>query len=150
MDWTIKPNSGVGNIKFGMTHFDVEAILGPPEDNDSRGMWTRYEFREVGGPIIGYDAQGLGEMNFGWRFGTGLTFNGHDVFADDPEEFLKLVSAADNGLVESLGTIISLKLGLSFGGFRAEEDPKERAISIFRPGVWTDDLLTSSVPIYFR
>ena len=149
MDWVIEPYVGVGDLKFGMDAANVEALLGPPHDSDSRGMWTRYEFRKVGGPVIGYNNQGLGEINFGRRFGPGLTFNGHDVFSGDSERFLALVSAADPGLVESFGTIVSRRLGLSFGGFRADEDPNDRSISVFRQGVWTDKLLMRSVPVHF-
>ena len=150
MNWVIKPYLGVGDLRFGMDAASVEVLLGPHHDSDSRGMWTRYEFRKVGGPITGYDDQGLGEISFGRRFGPGLTFNGHDVFAGDPGRFLALVSAADPGLVESFGTIVSRKLGLSFGGFRANEEPNDRSISVFRHGVWTDELLIRSVPIHFR
>ena len=67
-----------------------------------------------------YDDHGLGEINFGWRFGTGLTFDSKDIFGGNSERFLKLVSDADPGLMESLGTIVSYKFGLSFGGFRAD------------------------------
>ena len=150
MNWVIKPYVGVGDLKFGMDAASVEALLGPPRKSESRGDWTRYEFRALGGPIMAYDDRGLGEINFGRRFGSGLSFDGHDIFAGDPTRFLKLVSVADPGLVESLGTIISYKLGMSFGGFRADEDPKMRALSVFREGLWDDDRLSPGVPVSFR
>ena len=149
MDWVVKPYVGVGDLRFGMDAASVEALVGPPRKSESRGMWTRYEFRSLGGPIMGYNDLGLGEINFGRRFGPRLTFEGHDIFVGDPGKFLKLLSAADPGLVESLGTIVSYKLGLSLRGFRAGANPTERALSVFREGVWDDAQLRRGVPVSF-
>ena len=149
MDWVIKPYIGVGDLRFGMNPDDVETLLGPVRKSDSRGDWTRYEFRALRGPTVGYDDRGLGEINFDRDFGPGLTFNGHDIFGGDPEKFLKLVSAGDPGLVRFLGTIVSYKFGLSFGGFRADEDPQDRSLGVFRKGLWTDDRLSPGVPVSF-
>ena len=66
---------------------------------------------------MAYDHRGPGEINFDRHLGPGLTSDGQDIFAGDPERFLKPVSAADPGFVGSLGTIVSHKLGLSFGRF---------------------------------
>ena len=149
MDWVIKPYVGVGDLKFGMDAASVEALLGPSRDSDIRGDWTRYEFRALKDPMMAYDDRGLGEINFDRHFGSGLTLESHDIFTGDPGRFLKLVSAADPGLVKFLDTIVSYKFGLSFGGFCADEDPKTRSLSVFRKGVWDDDRLRPGVPVSF-
>ena len=149
MNWLIRPYVGVGNLSFGMRPTDVEALLGPPRKSKPREMWTHFEFRALKDPIIAYDDLGMGEIGFDRHFGPGLTFNGHDIFTGDPKQFLKLVLAADDGLVESLGTIVSRKLGLSFGGFRADDEEENRSLSVFRKGVWTDEMLIPGAPVRF-
>jgi len=49
--------------------------------------------------------------------------------------FLAVVEVSDQQLVEALGFILSLKLGLAFSGFH-DEDPSQRAIHAFRKGDW--------------
>lgn len=49
-----------------------------------------------------------------------------------------------------LGTLLSYKIGLSFDGLDADEDPKTRSLSVFRKGVWNDDRLRPGVPASFR
>lgn len=97
MDWSIKPHAGAGELSFGMDLANVEALLGPRRKSGSRRDWTRYEFRTSGGPILAYDDRGPGEINFGPRFGPGLTLDGHDIFAGGARKFLTFVSAADSG-----------------------------------------------------
>ena len=149
MDWSIVPYVGVGEIQFGMDPREVEVLLGQPRKSSSRGKWTRFEFRDLQAPSIAYDDRGLGEINFDRHFGQGLFFKGHDVFAGDPEKFLKLVSSADDSLIELRGTIVSRELGFSLGGFRADEDPNERALSVFRRGLWADERLAKGEPVRF-
>ena len=149
MDWVIKPYVGVGDLRFGMDTAGVEALLGPPRKSNGRGDWTCYEFRALKDPALAYDDCGLGEINFDRHFGPGLTFEGHDIFAGNPRKFLKLVSASDPGLVKFLGAIVSYKLGLSFGGFRSDEDPRTRSLGVFRKGVWDDDRLSPGTPVSF-
>ncbi len=99
--------------------------------------------------MTGHDDRGLGDIDFGRRSGPGLILDGHDIFAGDPTRFLKLVSATDLGLVKFLGTIVSYKLGLSFGGFRVTENPKTWSLSVFHEGMWDDDRLRLGVPVRF-
>lgn len=49
--------------------------------------------------------------------------------------FLAVVQASDSQLVEALGFILSLKLGLAFSGFH-DDDESQRAIHAFREGDW--------------
>jgi hypothetical protein len=49
--------------------------------------------------------------------------------------FLAVVQAADPQLLEALGFILSLKLGLAFSGFH-DDDVSQRAIHAFREGDW--------------
>ena len=91
----------------------------------------------------------MGEINFDRHFGPGLSFEGHDIFAGNPKKFLKLVSAADPGFGKFLGSIMSCELGLSFGGFRADEDPKTQSLSVFQEGVRDDRRLRPGAPVSF-
>lgn len=49
--------------------------------------------------------------------------------------FLAVVQDVDSELVEALGFILSLKLGLAFSGFH-DDDESQRAIHAFREGDW--------------
>jgi hypothetical protein len=49
--------------------------------------------------------------------------------------FLANFEKEDPGLVEALGFILSLKLGLAFSGFH-EDDPEQMAVHTFRRGDW--------------
>jgi hypothetical protein len=49
--------------------------------------------------------------------------------------FLAVVQDLDPQLVEALGFILSLKLGLAFSGFH-DDDASQRAIHAFREGDW--------------
>jgi hypothetical protein len=49
--------------------------------------------------------------------------------------FLTVVEATDPQLVEALGFILSLKLGMAFSGFH-DDDASQRAIHAFREGDW--------------
>ena len=64
----------------------------------------------------------------------GLAFDGHDIFAADPR------------LIKFRSTIVSYRFGLSFDDFSTDEDPKERALSVFRGARRDDDRLPSGVP----
>ena len=149
MDWLIDSYVGVGHLRFGMKPADAEKLLGPPRLFDARAMWTRYEFRALGGPIIGYDDDGLGEVTFSRRFKERLLLDSHDVFASEPAQLLSFISAKDSRLVEALGTVVSHVLGISFTGFLPDDDPKERGMSVWRKGGWTGDLLKGSRPVSF-
>ena len=136
MEWIIKPYEGVGEIRFGMKSTEVMKLIGPPRTSKPKGSWLQFETRALEDPFLSYDAKGLGEVTFPPQF-PALMFENHNVFVDDPIEFLKLVWKRDHNLVETFGTTISLKLGLAFGEFQPGSYVPNRSVTLFRRGMWT-------------
>lgn len=121
----------VNGVPFGSQEAAIVAAFGDPK---TRSVNHEGETELHYPTYIARFEAGSGQFReFTLLPGCEARLNGIEV-AWQPS-FLALVQVSDPELVEALGFILSLKLGLAFSGFH-DDDESQRAIHAFREGDW--------------
>jgi hypothetical protein len=127
----ICPYQTVNEVHFGSSESEVTAAFGEPshkrvnQEAEIELHYTNY--------IIRLDAETRLFREFTLLPGCVARVN--DVDVDWNDTFLSVVQRIDPELVEVLGFVLSLKLGLSFSGFH-DGDLSQMAIHAFQRGDW--------------
>ena len=130
-EFEIAPLVGVGPIAFGMTPEEVEQVLGPPALSTTNGEGEREERRDELTVRYGVDSGGVVEVAFGPE--SRVSIEGIAILqARDPVD--EVVSRSKD-VVECLGFLVSLDLGLTLTGYH-DNDLEQRALTVFAPGRW--------------
>lgn len=133
-EFEIKPFSGVGPLRFGMTPQEVATALGPPEASRRPFMNTLIEYRGWLTTMYEKDSDLLYEVGFS-RFFETLTYKGTNIFKDPDQEVLRKLCTEDGQPYEALGFIVLLKLGMTLTGFH-DGDEEKKTCSAFAKGTW--------------
>ena len=117
-------------------------MLGPPRITSSNELYVCKEFRGLTVPQLDYDAGGLAEISFASEVGD-LVLGQIGFFKLPVKLFLAKLLEESSDWVETLGILVSIRLGISLTGFHQESDLK--GVNAFRKGVW-DAHLSESRP----
>lgn len=123
--------NNVNGLIFGSSEVDAIAVFGEPVSRKTnRESERELHFSDF---ILRFDAisGGLREVTL-LPFCEGM-INGDAVFWDD--RFLQWLALHDKNLIEVLGFVLSLKVGVAISGFH-DDDEAEKAIHMFRYGDW--------------
>ena len=125
----IAPYVGIGKLHLGMTSGDVGSLFGHPIRREEK------KGREI--YVYGDCRLNFSEMNLLDEIelfsNHPVTYKGKSVFQCKGvlEEMIK----DDGNPSDIYGTVLLLKLGITFWGFD-EVEPEVKAISLFRKGYW--------------
>jgi hypothetical protein len=129
--FNIKPLLSVGPVRFGLEPSEVEGLLGPAVSATKNRDGEREERRD--GITVRYGAESgkVAEVAFGPE--VVVTIDGLSILeADDP---VRELAARSRDVVECLGFIVFLDLGLTLTGYH-DDAPEQRALTAFAPGHW--------------
>ena len=128
-EFDIYPYVGPLPLRFGTQRRDVPACLGIP------ARPSRKDDRFGSVRVAYYDTEEVTEVGFGPREVT-LSFLGTRLWdgerIDDP---MPLLLKHDSNPLEFYGFVVFLKIGVTCTGFH-DDDPSQRAITVFRRGLW--------------
>ena len=139
MIWNIISYVGAGSLLFNMSANDVEKLLGAPRRvNHVFGVRREYRaFEEY--PMLNYDGVGLSSITFSPDC-KHVNFHGMSVFEEHSHAMLDKMIALDPGMFGNYtDTMVSVKFGVSFGGFVYRNDAN-KSFGCFRRGVWDENL----------
>jgi hypothetical protein len=71
------------------------------------------------------------------RRSAGILCDGIDIFAVPPLEILQRMQRDAGEAFEYMGSVVFLKLGITLTGLH-EEDLGDKAMTMFKPGLWDD------------
>lgn len=126
----------VGGVPFGTSETEVIASFGKPlERRRNRGQTSELHYLNL---IFRFDDDGLMECTF--LPGCSCALNGVRITWD--HRFLSYLAQKEPNLVEFVGFVISLELGISAVGLHQEDDA---AIHTFRRGLM-DALIPKTRP----
>lgn len=121
----IKPRIGLGLIRLGMSGDEAAKLLGAPIFRNTRGV-TENQFFANDIAIAFQDDRASG-ISAGRR-AKGVTFMGHDVFAEPSRHILRLFLDTAPAW-EKAGMLVFPGLWLILSGFH-DDDPDQKAIVI--------------------
>lgn len=133
MDWNLRPLAGAGPMNFGITPEDAVKLLGAPRRTIQRPSGKTQEYRTIADPILTFNARSrLIEITFS-KYVENVTFEGVDVLNSNWESVFNLVQAQDNDLLDVVGSVVSVKLGLTLTNLDGDSDD-EKSISLIVAG----------------
>lgn len=142
----IYPLTGAGRLKFGMTPELVEHELGKPKrttENYDKERVDIYSFMALGYLV---ETHALYHIGFGRRM-TAVTYQGINLFQDDPDKVIDQLMHYDNAPYLDMGSIVFLKLGLTLSAFH-DGSIEDKAITLFDKRPWND--LVGEMKRYYR
>ena len=127
----IKSYEHINGVRFGADENEIIRVFGEP---GSRRINREGELElHYANYIVRFEAGSKQFREFTLLPGSVAQVNGVPLVWKPI--FLASFEKEDPGLVEALGFILSLKLGLAFSGFH-ENDPAQMAVHAFRRGDW--------------
>lgn len=121
----------INGVCFGSSEADVIAVFGAPVScQRNREQERELHFAEF---IFRFEASSGALREFTLLQPSVGAINEHAIAWDD--SFLRRIMAADRNLMDVLGFVVSLKLGIAISGFH-ENAKSRRAIHAFRYGDW--------------
>jgi hypothetical protein len=127
----INSYKGINGFAFGSSEADAIAAFGEPvRRSTNRRQEKELHFSDF---VLRFDATS-GEFREVTLLPNCVgAINGNVIAWDD--RFLCWLALEDHDLMEVLGFVLSLKLGISISGFH-DEDESQKAIHAFRYGDW--------------
>ncbi|HDR9083779.1 hypothetical protein ACT2E5_14855 [Burkholderia vietnamiensis] len=131
--YEIFPQSGVYDIKFGMSASDVENLWGAPTRTSKNYLGDKTEVRD--GAVVTYSQTdgGVAEIGFPSSY-SNVVIQGVKIF-QQPDQTIRELRALDQDAYEGDGFIVFNTLGVSLSGFRGG-DPKALTVTAFKHGRW--------------
>jgi len=121
----ILPRLGLGPLRLGLSPAEAADLLGAPVSSNTRGpKETRFFANDIA--IAFQDGRGF-RISVGRR-AKGITFQGHDVFVEPPQDILRVFLRAAPAW-EEVGMLVFPDLWLIVSGFH-DDDPDQKAIGI--------------------
>lgn len=135
----ISPYVGPLPLRFDMRRHDVPACFGVPAKPFRADDW-------FGSVRVGYtEAQEVADVGFGPRDVT-LSFSGKRLWDDERiDDPMPLLLQHDPEPMAFYGFIVFLKIGVTCTGFH-DDDSSQRAITVFRRGLWDRFIPKAKVP----
>lgn len=134
-DFEIVSFESAGPLRFGMSPFEVTAILGKPSTAAPNWQGTLcYSYFDPGLNLnIGFGGAGQTTDHFGFGRESTVQFRGVDFF-NDRAAWRRLIEWSSD-YHECLGFLVFCDLGIALTGFH-DEDPDDLAVTVFVRGAW--------------
>lgn len=127
----IKSYQGINGIAFGSNENEAISLFGQPiRQNKNREQEKELFYPNL---ILRYDSKTNQLREITLLPKCDVEINGTSISWD--ENFLNWLASEDNDLQETLGFILSLRLGIATSGFH-DDDESQKAIHFFRHGDW--------------
>ncbi|MET3214173.1 UNVERIFIED_ORG: hypothetical protein ABIC48_001917 [Burkholderia territorii] len=135
--YEIFPQSGVSDIKFGMSASDVENLWGAPTRTSKNYLGDKTEVRD--GAVVTYSQTdgGVAEIGFPSSY-SNVVIQGVKIF-QQPDQTIRELKVLDQDAYEGDGFIVFNTLCVSLSGFRGG-DPKALTVTAFKRGWWDESI----------
>ncbi|WGS51143.1 hypothetical protein LFL96_06470 [Paraburkholderia sp. D15] len=135
--YEIFPQTGVAEIRFGMSPDEVERFWGAPSRKLKNFLGNRSEVRDA--ELMTYAAdETVAEIGFPSSYAN-VTVQGVQIFQQAHSRTISELHALDSDAYEGDGFIVFRTLGVSLSGFRGD-DFKALTVTAFRIGWWDESL----------
>jgi hypothetical protein len=137
-NYDVFPQSGVAEIKFGMSASEVESLWGPPTRSSKNILGDSTEVRDAS--LITYDSAdgGVAEIGFPSTY-PNVIVKGVRVFQQPHAKTIEQLKQLDADAYVGQGFIVFKNLAISLSGFGAD-DFEALTVTAFKAGWWDDDL----------